>query len=214
MNQRLLVVGLSSVALATAAAAGAWLTIGRGEATAAPDSPRADTSRADSAGAVARADSARAPGADSARRPDSAGQRPIAAAESTDVKSPHPPTLIGTWYHGDGRSRYGDSLVLELREDGTARSRERRWTLDRTGWHSSQLEREGSWAVRYRGSDRMELCTTWTKPQKVDVCERVFPMTDTTRADRPLIEYAGRHWRLGTPPDSTPKESGAGRRRR
>lgn len=201
MKQRALVVGLASVAVALALGVTAWLTVGREEATAAVDTTAADTTAADTTAAGS-----------AAAGPDSAL---AAGGDSAAARLPHPPAMIGTWVHGDGRSRYGDSLVLRLHENGTARLHERRWALDRTGWHSSQVERDGAWSMRYRGGDRTELCAEWARPEKVSSCDRIFTgadsTSDSTRTVRTL-EYAGRHWRRV--PDAVASDSAPRRRRR
>ena len=137
--------------------------------------------------------------ADSTARPGARDSAPV--GDTVTLRLPHPPHMIGRWYHGDQRSEFGDSLTLVLNENGTAELLERHYTLDRTGWHLARVERQGSWSMRYRGS-RVQLCTKWTTPTAVDDCSRADVLPDTIPDEPPLIEYAGRQWRksaAGTP---------------
>jgi hypothetical protein len=146
-----------------------------------------------------------------AAAPDSA--RPAAAAPASDSVAADelllidPRQLVGTWHHGDARSQYGDSLVLELRADGDAASAERRYTLDRSGWHVARAARAGVWSVRYRASRPPQLCTAWRTPKATESCDSVELLDDSTDG-RLLLRYAGRHWTRGrrpaTPPGSRP----------
>ena len=151
--------------------------------------PAAPTLPGDTSAAAVRADSA---------RPASAAATlaaPIvdSAADSADALLLDPRLLVGTWHHGDARSQYGDSLVLELRADGEARSAERRYTLDRTGWHVARSSREGAWSIRYRASRPPQLCTAWRTPKVVETCEPV-ELLDDSADGRMLLRFAGRHW--------------------
>jgi hypothetical protein len=126
-----------------------------------------------------------------------------AGADSVPVLVPHPSLLVGHWYHGDKRTKYGDSLSLVLNEDGTATATERRYVLDRSGWHVSRVAREGRWEMRYGRTDR--LCAVWEKPTKVENCESVA-LTSDSATEQPLLRYAGRHWRPRQPePVKPPK---------
>jgi hypothetical protein len=140
------------------------------------------------------------------RRPTGTGDTG-AAADSAPVLLPHPPALVGHWYHGDARTKYGDSLTMVLNADGTATAEERRYTLDRTGWHIARTEREGRWEIRYGRTER--LCAIWERPTKMESCEPVALLTDTV-SDLPLLRYAGRHWRPRQPEPPKPER----RRRR
>ena len=82
---------------------------------------------------------------------------------------------------------------LELRADGEARSAERRYTLDRTGWHVARSTREGAWSIRYRASRPPQLCTAWRTPKVVETCEPV-ELLDDSADGRMLLRFAGRHW--------------------
>ena len=122
-----------------------------------------------------------APGQDS---PPVAPKRPV-----------HPPALLGAWAHGDGRSRYGDSLLLELRADGTARELARRYAPDGArGWRLMRVEHDGRWEVRYGTFGGSTLCVTWRAAGEAR-CESA--VVDRT-ADGAVLTYGGRHWR--TPP--------------
>ena len=130
-----------------------------------------------------------------------------ASADSAPVLLPHPPALIGRWIHGDPRTKYGDSLTMVLNADGTAKATERRYILDRTGWHPARVAREGRWEMRYGRNER--LCTFWEKPKQTESCEPVDLSTDTA-SDLPLLRYAGRHWRpprTDRSPDERPRRS-------
>ena len=125
----------------------------------------------------------------------------LTAADSADATAMlllDPRRLIGTWHHGDATSQYGDSLVLDLRADGEALSAERRYLLDRKGWHVSRTSRTGSWTVRYRGTRPAQLCTSWRTPTAAEACDRIELLDDSTDG-RMLLRFAGRHWTLELP---------------
>ncbi len=150
---------------------------------------------------------------DSAAHPADSTPRPatgdsVPTGDTVTLRLPHPPHMVGRWYHGDQRSRFGDSLTLVLNENGTAELLERHYTLDRTGWHLAHVERQGSWAMRYRG-DRVQLCTKWTTPKALDDCSRANILPDTIPDEPPLMEYAGRHWRKTPPAKPTRAKRGA-----
>lgn len=132
------------------------------------------------------------------------------AADTAPVHLPHPEVMLGTWHHGDSRSQYGDSLVLVLDGNGSARATERHWTLDAQGWHDSRVRRTGTWTLRYRGTERMDLCTEWVTPREFGSCERILLAQDSTLSDTIVMQYAGRHWRKVTRPPG----DGAARRPR
>lgn len=198
MIGRVLVLGLIGIAIIGAAGFGLMYGLDRwrgtrpqsaaavAESTVAGNAAVPDSTTADDRAPDARRDSS-SPGADT-----SAGTAPI--------HLPHPEVLVGTWSHGDRRSKYGDSLVLVLEGNGSARARERRWTLDAAGWHAARVSRGGSWAVRYRGTERMDLCTQWVTPKQIDACERISIVEDSLHAHVLVMEYAGRHWRKETRP--------------
>jgi hypothetical protein len=109
--------------------------------------------------------------------------------------------LVGTWYHGDTRSKYGDSLTLSLVGDGTASALERRYSLDRTGWHVARVNRSGTWSVLVRAGRAVQLCTAWTSPKRVRACDDLEIVRDTLGTP-PILQFAGRHWRLQAASDS------------
>lgn len=195
---RLLDSGVASRALAT-------LT-GNGDVAAAGTAPPGPA-RAPAAGDSAAADTAAAPAADSG---DSARARLAAADSAAALEPPHPANLVGRWHHGDSRSRYGDSLTLVLAPDGSATGHERRYGLDRTGWHPTRVEREGHWYVRYGGRRSPQLCTAWKTPQELGACS---PMVVDTVATGRILQFAGRHWRQEstdaavTSADDTPRRA-------
>lgn len=122
------------------------------------------------------------------------GTQALALVDSAaPVEPPHPATLVGTWYHGDSRSKYGDSLTLELEPDGTAAGHERRYGLNRDGWSATRTNREGRWYVRYRGRRSPQLCTEWVKPTELNACATMVVVDSVTTGA--IMQFAGRHWR-------------------
>ena len=135
-------------------------------------------------------------------RPGS-GAAPTDSVAADELLLIDPRQLVGTWHHGDARSQYGDSLVLELRADGDAASAERRYTLDRSGWHVARAARAGAWSVRYRASRPPQLCTAWRTPKATESCDTVELLDDSTDG-RVLLRYAGRHWTRGRSAATSP----------
>jgi hypothetical protein len=92
------------------------------------------------------------------------GARPAGAADSarrSHAPPPRPADFEGTWVHGDGRSRYEDSLALVLHRDGTADGEERGYTLDNSGWHMRRVAHLGRWAAE---SDTVDSAlTSWKR---------------------------------------------------
>ena len=122
-----------------------------------------------------------------------ATERATTAAPAAETTRPaHPPTLLGTWTHGDGRSQHGDSLLLELRADGTARGSERRYALDGgKGWRAVRVAHVGRWEMRYGTFGGARLCVTWRGAGDAH-CESA--VVDQSSAG-PVLTYGGRHWR-------------------
>ncbi|MGZ8491504.1 MAG: serine/threonine-protein kinase, partial [Gemmatirosa sp.] len=111
--------------------------------------------------------------------------------------------MVGTWHHGDARSRLSDSLTLVLRDDGTAHETQRRMSLDaRDGWRVERDRREGLWELRADALARVELCITWHTPQPPSTT--CAPAATDVVEDGRRLTYAGRHWRSRPGPDDEP----------
>jgi hypothetical protein len=121
-----------------------------------------------------------------------ADDRATAAARAELERPVHPPALLGAWAHGDRRSRHGDSLLLELRADGSARGSERRYAVDGAkGWRAVRVERVGRWEMRYGTFGGATLCVLWRSAGR-ESCESA--VVDES-AVGPVLTYGGRHWR-------------------
>ena len=124
-----------------------------------------------------------------ARVRGAAGGEPVPVGAGTRESA----ELVGSWDHGDRRSRLGDSLTLVLREDGTAREIRRRYSLDpRNSWLLAREQFDGEWEMRYSGLSQVELCVTWRTPTESTSCSTAIP--DSVDGRR-MLTYAGRHWR-------------------
>ena len=122
---------------------------------------------------------------------------PSSAPPEETARPAHPPALLGTWTHGDRRSRYGDSLLLELRADGTARGTDRRYAVDGAkGRRAVRAAHVGRWEMRYGTFGGATLCVTWRGAGDAQ-CESA--VVDESAAG-PVLTYGGRHWR--PPPTS------------
>jgi hypothetical protein len=144
--------------------------------------------------ARARAAVARLMGETTAPAPTRPDTHVITIADT--ARPPHPVELRGTWYHGDRRSRLGDSSTMVLRDDGTASTIQRRYMLGGNGaWRLTLARWQGRWEVRYSegpASVAVELCTEWRSPRAVTTCE---PFKLDSLVTGRMLTFGGRYWR-------------------
>lgn len=129
------------------------------------------------------------------------GAPPAVAPDSTRAahrdfvvaRVPRPVGLLGTWSHGDGRSKYGDSLMLALDADGRAALEVRQYVLNSAeGWRLTRVWYRGTWVVHYPPTGRTELCLRWHSPVDEAACESFI--VDSLSTER-MMKFGGRYWR-------------------